>query len=229
MPVKTSPDILPLLATIPYFQNVEPETLQEIVRAAFMQEYETGQLVLLEGEQTVGLYIVQDGSLKVTKIAVDGREQILQFLDAGDVFNAISVFTGQPNPATVSALEPSKVWLIRRDTILKMLDMQPQFARRVIQDLAGRVMHLISLVEDLSLRSVEARLARLLLEHAVNDRVQRHRWATQIEIASRLGTVPDVVSRTLRKLVERGLIQIHGKEIQLVDREELEKIARIEP
>jgi CRP-like cAMP-binding protein len=229
MPIKTSPEILPFLDTIPYFQNLEQETLQEVVRGAFLRAYDIGQIVLLEGEQTVGLYIVQEGSLKVTKIAVDGREQILQFLDAGDVFNAISVFTGQANPATVSALEPSKVWLIRRDTILKMLDTHPQFARRVIQELAGRVLHLISLVEDLSLRSVEARLARLLLEHSVDDKVQRQRWATQTEIASRLGTVPDVVSRTLRKLVDQGLIQMHRKDILLLDREGLEAIAKVEP
>jgi CRP/FNR family transcriptional regulator, dissimilatory nitrate respiration regulator len=229
MPVKPSPDILPFLTTIPYFKNADPETIREVVKAAFMQEYETGQLVLLEGEQTAGLYIVQQGSLKVTKIALDGREQILQFLGAGDVFNAISVFTGQPNMATVSALEPSKVWLIRRETILKMLDTHPQFSRRVIQDLAERVTHLITLVEDLSLRSVEARLARLLLEHSVDDRVQRQRWATQIEIASRLGTVPDVVSRTLRKLVERGLIEMNRQEIKLIDRAGLEMVAKIEP
>jgi CRP/FNR family transcriptional regulator, dissimilatory nitrate respiration regulator len=229
MPVKTSPDILPFLDTIPYFQNLEQKTLQEVVRGAFLRAYEVGQIVLLEGEQTVGLYIVQEGSLKVSKIGVDGREQILQFLDAGEVFNAISVFTGQSNPATVSALEPSKVWLIRRETILKMLDTHPHFARRVIQELAGRVLHLISLVEDLSLRSVEARLARLLLEHSVDDKVQRRRWATQTEIASRLGTVPDVVSRTLRKLVDQGLIQMHGKDILLIDREGLEAIAKVEP
>ncbi len=221
--------ILPLLAAIPYFQDIEPSALQEIVQAAFLKEYESGQLVLLEGEQASGLYIVQQGKLKVSKISLDGREQILQFLDSGEVFNAISVLAGGTNAATVTALEPSQVWLIRRETILKLLDTHPQFARRVIQDLAGRVLHLISLVEDLSLRSVESRLARLLLENSVNDRVQRQRWATQNEMASRLGTVPDVVSRTLRRLAERGLIQINRHEIRLIDRAGLEEVARIEP
>lgn len=118
---------------------------------------------------------------------------------------------------------------MRRETVLRLLDTHPQFARLVIQDLAGRVVHLIALVEDLSLRSVEARLARLLLEKASGDRVQRKRWATQTEIASRLGTVPDVVSRTLRRLAERGLIQISRQEIILVDRAGLEAAAQIEP
>lgn len=228
MPLQTPPDILPLLATVPYFRDASPETMHEIARAALLQEYEAGQLVLLEGEQAAGLHIVQEGWLKVSKIALDGREQIIQLLGDGEVFNAISVLAGQVNAATVSALEPSKVWLIRRVTILKLLDTHPQFARRVIQDLAGRVLHLISLVEDLSLRSVEARLAKLLLENAINSRVQRKRWATQSEIAARLGTVPDIVSRTMRRLSEGGLIKVSRHEIVLLDPAGLEALAQVE-
>lgn len=228
MTVKGSQNILPLLSTIPYFQGIAPGTLQDIAQAALLWKYDTGQLVLLEGEETAGLYLVQEGWVKVSKIALDGREQILQLLGNGEVFNAVSVFTGQTNAATVTALEPSSVWLIRREAMLRMLDTHPEFARRVIQDLAGRVLHLISLVEDLSLRTVEARLARLLLENAVEGRVPRQRWATQNEIAARLGTVTDVISRTLRRLSERGLIQIDRQEIRVLDRAGLELAAQVE-
>jgi CRP/FNR family transcriptional regulator len=159
---------------------------------------------------------------------IDGREQILQLLGKGDVFNAVSVFIGVPNPASVTALESTRLWMIRRDVMLKLLDSHPDMARPIIQDLAGRVTHLIALVEDLSLRTVEARLARLILELSDGDKVHRKKWATQAELASRLGTVPDVVSRTLRKLSDRGLIQMGRPEIQILDRPKLEMIARIE-
>jgi CRP/FNR family transcriptional regulator len=171
---------------------------------------------------------VQSGWLKASKIAVDGREQILQFLGSGEVFNAVSVFTATPNPASVTALETAQVWMIARDELLNLLDADPRFARRIIQNLAGRVMHLIALVEDLSLRTVEARLARLLLEQSVEGKVRRKKWATQTEMAARLGTVPDVVSRTLRKLSERGLIEISRNEIAILNRHQLEVIAEIE-
>lgn len=228
MTVTPSDGILPLLSSVAYFQGVDEKALQEIVRAAHLRQYEAGQLVLLEGEQAAGLYLIQSGCLKVSKIALDGREQILHLLEAREVFNAVGVFTGQPNAATVTALEPSRVWLIHRETMKRLLVAQPELAIRVIEDLAGRVSHLISLVEDLSLRTVEARLARLLLENAVKGSVQRQRWATQIEIASRLGTVPDVISRTMRKLAERGLIEISRQAIRVIDREGLEVIAQIE-
>jgi CRP/FNR family transcriptional regulator len=215
------------LSTVTYFTGLDPRTFETVLQAARLQEYDPDQLVILEGEPASGLYVVQSGWLKVSKIAIDGREQILQFLGSGDVFNAVSVFTGTPNPATVTALEATRLWKISRSVMLQLLDANPKLARLIIQDLAGRVTHLISLVEDLSLRSVEARLVRLLLEQSVGNVVPRQKWATQTEIAARLGTVPDVVSRTLRKLSDRGLIRLSRQEIQILDRPELDKIAMV--
>lgn len=217
-----------VLSVVPYFAGLDQRTLETIARTAIPRDYDPGQLVILEGEPASGLYIVQDGWLKVSKIAIDGREQILQFLGKGEVFNAVSVFTEAPNPASVTALEMARLWIIKRDTMLQLLETNPIMARFIIQDLARRLTHLISLVEDLSLRTVEARLARLLLEQSVGETVERKKWATQTEMASRLGTVSDVISRTMRKLAERGMIQVTRNEIQILNRAELEKIAMIE-
>ena len=222
------PETIEILSAISYFQGLDTQTLATIVGAASARTYEADQLVILEGEPAAGLFIVQYGWLKVSKIAVDGREQILQFLGSGEAFNAVSVFTGAPNQASVTAMEPTRLWMISREAMLNLLDSNPEIAHLVIQDLAGRVSHLIALVEDLSLRTVEARLARLLLEQSKGNLVKRQKWATQSEIASRLGTVPDVVSRTLRKLADRGLIQINRQEIRILSRTELETIAMVE-
>jgi CRP/FNR family transcriptional regulator, dissimilatory nitrate respiration regulator len=217
-----------VLSAVPYFRGLEPRTMETVSRSASPRVYDPDQLVLLEGEPASGLYIVQYGWLKVSKIAMDGREQILQLLGSGEVFNAVSVFSGTPNPASVTALETTRLWMISRQAMLRLLDENPAIARLIIQDLAGRVTHLITLVEDLSLRTVEARLARLLLEQSSGNTLHRKKWATQTEIASRLGTVPDVLSRTLRKLSERGLIQIGRQEIRILDRPELETIAMVD-
>jgi CRP/FNR family transcriptional regulator, dissimilatory nitrate respiration regulator len=217
-----------VLSAVSYFAELDLQSLQAISRSAISRVYDPDQLVILEGEPALGLYVVQYGWLKVSKIAIHGREQILQFLGRGEVFNAVSVFTGAPNQASVTALEETRLWMIGREAMLNLLDSNPRMARLVIQDLAGRVTHLISLVEDLSLRTVEARLARLLLEQSSVDTVHRQKWATQTEIASRLGTVPDVISRTLRKLADQGLIQISRQEIRILDRSELETIAMVE-
>jgi CRP-like cAMP-binding protein len=221
MPEKTIHKLTDLLAVLPYFKDLDVSTAQAVTQAALRRKYETNQIILLEGEPASGLYIIQDGWLKVSKISLDGREQILQFLGTGEVFNAIGVFTNTPNPATVTALEPSIVWMIPKESMLELLQTHPALARMIIQDLAGRVLHLITLVEDLSLRKVESRFARLLLEEAHNDIIQRKRWATQTEIAARLGTVPDVVSRTMRKMTELGILQATRSEITILDRGKL--------
>ena len=82
-------------------------------------------------------------------------------------------------------------------------------------------MHLVRLVEDLSLCSVEARLARLILQKAQGDALRRQPWATQAEMAARLGTVPDMVNRSLRKLAEAGVIRVERHQIQILDKEGL--------
>ncbi len=201
--------------------------MKQISRAAHCHIYDAGQVILLEGEPCVGLYIVESGWLKAVKIGQDGREQVLHTLGPGEVFNAVSVFTEVPNQATVTALETSRVWIIRREVLLSMMDEYPALARQVVKDLAGRVMHLVRLVEDLSLRPVEARLARLLLDQAQGDVVLRQRWATQSEMAARLGTVPDVVNRALRKLAEAGLIHVERHQIRILNKDGLTIIAQV--
>jgi CRP/FNR family transcriptional regulator len=215
-----------ILKAVSYFAKLDDVALASMERAAIRRIYDVEQVILIEGEPCSGLYIVESGWLKVVKIGLDGREQVLQTLKPGDVFNAISVFTDAPNQATVAALETSVVWMVRREVLLNLLEEHPPLARQVIQELAGKVQSLIRLVEDLSLRSVEARLARLLLEQAEGESVQRRRWATQAEMASRLGTVPDVVNRALRKLSDGGLIHVERHQIQILDKEGLKTVAQ---
>ena len=216
-----------ILRSVSYFTNLDNAALDLVARSAIHRVYAEGQVVLLEGEPCAGLYIVESGWLKAIKIGLDGREQVLQMLKPGDAFNLISIFTGAPNQATVAALEASHVWVIPRSFLLSLLEEQPSFAQLVVKDLAGRVMHLVSLVEDLSLRSVEARLARLLLEQAQGDLVHRQRWATQAAMAARLGTVPDVVNRALRKLAEDGIVAVERHQIMILERDKLKIIAQL--
>jgi CRP/FNR family transcriptional regulator len=206
------------LSAVPYFAELDPATLQTVAQAAIRREYETGQVVFLEGEPCAGLCVVQDGWLKVVKLSPDGREQVLRIVSAGETFNEVSVFTTAPNPATVVALEPSTVWIIQRQVMLQLLDQHPGMARRILQNLAEHVLYLVSLIEDLSLRTVEARLARHLLERASAGKLRRHRWATQAEMAARLGTVLEVLNRALQGLVTEGLIEVERHQIRIVDR-----------
>lgn len=213
------------LRAISFFEELDEPTLQELARGARWREYDVGEVVVLEGEAGSGLYYQQYGWLKVVKISPAGREQILRFLEPGETFNEVGVFTNQPNPATAIALEPTGVWSIQREAIMRLFRERPDFAQQVIARMADRLLHLVSLVTDLSLRTVTGRLARLLLEDASDDVLHRPRWYTQAELAARLGTVPDVIQRALRSLESDGFIGVDRHQIRILDRTALAEIA----
>lgn len=215
------------LSNIPYFANLDITLIETIAQHMKVQHYDTGQVVFLEGGPDVALYIVRTGWLKAVKTSPDGREQVLHFIGPNEVFNAIGVFVESANPATVIALEPTTVWIIQQNTILKLLDQHPELGRVIIQRLAERVQQLIHMVEDLSLRTIEARLARYLIEQSTEEQLSRPRWATQAEMANRLGTVPDVLNRALRGLAKENLIQVERHQIQILDYQGLEAKAEL--
>jgi len=217
-----------ILNAVPHFHGLGDATLKAVAEAATRKGYSKNQVVFVEGEPSDGLFIVDEGWLKVVKLSADGREQVIHFLGPGETFNALSVLTKMPNPATVVALEKSTVWLVHREAMMQLLDTHPKLALAMVQKLAVRLQHLVSLVEDLSLRTVEERLSRLLLEHSEQGTLQRRRWATQTEMAARLGTVPDVLSRALRKLADEGLIRVARHQIEILDLKGLEERAMLE-
>ncbi len=216
-----------ILSTVPYFAALDAKSLEVVARTAVRREYEAGEMVFGEGEPCAGLFVVESGWLKSVKVSPAGREQVIRFVGPGDAFNEVGVLVGSPNLVSIIALEPAAVWVVQRDTLFALIDQNPRLARFVIQNLAKRTLHLIGLVEDLSLRSVEARLARLSLEQAKEGAVRRRRWTTQAEMAARRGTVPDVLNRALRSFSDENLIQVDRHQIRILDRKGLEAKATV--
>ena len=222
----TTQEAAVLLSGIPSFAGLDAATLEAVAQAAVRRSYHAGQIVFLEGRPCAGLYVVEDGWLRAVKVSVAGREQVVRFVGPGEGLGEIGALAGGLNQATVEALEPTTVWIVRRDPLLRLMDEHLPLARVITENLARRVIHLMSLVEDLSLRPVVARLARLLVEQSTSGVLSRRRWSTQAEIAARLGTVPEVLNRALRSLTEEGLIQVERHQITIIDREGLETKAQ---
>ncbi|MEJ2748065.1 MAG: helix-turn-helix domain-containing protein [Anaerolineae bacterium] len=105
------------------------------------------------------------------------------------------------------------------------MQQRPDFAQHVIESMAERVQYLVTLVTDLSLRSVIGRLSRLILEDADGDTLHRPQWYTQSELAARLGTVPDVIQRALRTLESDDIIEVQRHLIRIRDHQALAQIA----
>jgi CRP-like cAMP-binding protein len=209
------------LRRIPLFAGLPQETLSRVASLLVQRTYAPDETIILEGAPCQAAYFLAQGHVRVIRTSPDGREQVLVRLGPGQSFNTVPPFQSQgANHATVRAADQVTVYAISNDDLHRLVTEHPAFALGLLRDFANRLDHLTDLVEDLSLRTVRGRLARFLLEEANAGQVTRH-W-TQAEIAARLGTVREMISRTLRTLADTGLIRIDRQQIVLLDREGLE-------
>ena len=209
------------LQSIPYFSGLDTAALQKLARLATLREYPAGAIVFLEGETSAGLYIVQRGWVKVVKFSPEGREQAPRHFGSGEAFSEIGIFEERSNPATAVTLEASALWLLERRLVQPLLKANPELLLSLLGAMTDRVAYLVDMTAEFSLHTVEVRLARLLLDQASDDVLERPVWMTQAELATRLGTVPDVLSRVLRSLSDANLIRVDRRRIVILNRTEL--------
>ena len=215
------------LQTFEFLRGLDHETIAALAKSAIWKVYPPNAAVFWEGDIESNLYYLQYGSLKALRTAPDGREQVLRFLDAGEIFNEIGVLAKRPNPVTAVALEESGIWLLPRQAMEAIILAHPQTALQIIGNMADKIISLVTLAADLSLKTVEARFAKLLLDSAEGDVIERRRWTNQTELAAHLGTVPDVLSRVIRELTKAGLIAMDKQQIRILNRAGLAERAMI--
>ena len=220
--------LLKRLQTFEFLRGLDEADLCNLAESAVWKVFAPNAIVFWEGDSESNLYFLQYGSLKILKSSDDGREQVLRFISAGELFNEIGVLAKRPNPATAIALEESGIWLLPRQAMETIILAHPQTALQIISNMADKIISLVTLAADLSLKTVEARFAKLLLDSAEGDVIERRRWTNQTELAAHLGTVPDVLSRVIRELTKAGLIEMDKQLIRILDRAGLTERAMIQ-
>jgi CRP-like cAMP-binding protein len=214
------------LRQIPLFAALGPADLTSVAAMVVERRYERGDIILLEGEMGGALHYVQSGLVKVFKTSASGKEQVLRLIAPGYTFNDVPALDGGPNPASAAALEPSIVYVIGRAELRKLIASRPEVAQAVVQSLAQALRHLVMLVEDLSLRHVTARVAKILLdqETAESEGRLQHR-ITQQEMAALAGTAREVVGRALKELEIAGAIEMRQGRPVVLNRDRLRVLA----
>jgi len=207
--------LLKRLQAFEFLHGLDEPSLLDLAKSAVWKVFPPNAVVFWEGDTESNLYYLQYGSLKALRTASDGREQVLRFLDAGEIFNEIGVLAKRPNPVTAVALEESGIWLIPRHALEEVVMKYPQTALQIIGNMADKIIDLVMLASDLSLKTVEARFSKLLLDSADGNVIERRRWTNQTELAAHLGTVPDVLSRVIRELTRAGLIEMDKQQIRI--------------
>lgn len=201
-----------------YFQDVNDAILGEISQGMQLCCFEGGEAVFWEGETSKGLYIIEQGSVRLYKTSLQGRELVLQVFGEGESFNEVPVFDRETNPVNVAALEDSLIWIVDAVAIRACLDKYPEVTKAIILNLSKNLRMLVEKVEELSFFQVTNRLARLLARLPDEQLMgQTDLRLTRDELAARLGTVREVVVRSLRELERSGAIQVSRTKIEIVD------------
>lgn len=219
---KSDEKIFDLWQSVPFLNELTPEIVQSLANVAVRHHYLAGATLFVEGDPVAGLFLIEAGSIKIVRFTKEGREHTLHVFQRGDTFNDVPALDGASNPATAIAFTDTVVWRITRSDLQQLALRYPALAWSLLESIARRTRYLVNLVQDLSARNVKARLARLLLEQAqASEDTTSNQFLTQEEMASRLGTVREVVGRALRNLVASGIITFDRHRIFILDSERL--------
>lgn len=219
------------LSKLAFFSGLGNDALLEIGPHIHERSFSPGQVVILEGDPCRAVYFVARGLVRTRRLSLDGREQVLAYHGSGEPLNLVPALDGGPALATVDAVMDTTLYTIPCERFWWITRHHHEVAQAVLKHLATEVRRLSDMVEDLALYTVRTRLARFLLAHASAERGEvaegtqpPRRW-TQEEIAAQIGTVREMVGRTLRAYAAAGLIRRQRGRIVVVDREGLEREA----
>ncbi len=202
----------------PFFKGLSDASLQELMDGMNLRKFERGEVLFWEGDPCAGLHIIQQGSVKLFRLSPNGRQHIVRVMQEGETCNEVPAFDNGVNPVNVEALEECLVWVISSESVQQLMQKDPQFMQVIVQNLAKMMRHLVKMVSDMAFYQVTHRLARLISEIPAEELSGESgaRW-TQDQIAARLGTVREVVARSLRELERSGAIEVGNRRIRITN------------
>lgn len=207
------------LRQVGFCAELNETTVSDLAAIAVPLHRAAGTLIQLEGEPAEAMYVVIQGRVKIARIAANGREQVLHVAGVGHHFNTVPIFDGGVCPANAEALCDVRLLALPRAPLVQVMERHPMLALAFLKEFTGRLRHLVHLVDELALHTVQGRLAGLLLTQAeAAERGEAVSPLTQSEMAAHLGTVREMVARTLKGFEVLGLVRMERGAITVLDR-----------
>jgi CRP-like cAMP-binding protein len=210
-----------LLRTVPIFSELSDKDIESLARVASRKKCPKDTVVFFENEEGDSFFMILQGRIKVTILGDDGREVILSVLGPGDFFGEMALLDNEPRSATAIAVEDSELLSLHRNDFQHVLGENAGITTALIRVLSARLRKANHQISTLALLDVYGRVARVILDMAreegkrLKDGRISFRRATHQEIANRIGTTRETVTRMLKDLERQGMIQVEGKEIVL--------------
>jgi CRP-like cAMP-binding protein len=222
---------IPILKKSLLFSGLDEEYLAEVAAISVKRTFSKGETLFGEGETATGFYLLASGSIKLCKVSPDGKEKVLHFVHPSETFAEAAFFGDGKYPAEARALESGAALFFPRQAFMGLLERNPRFSLNLIISLSLLLRRFARQIEELSFAEVPARLASYLMESAAKKSTA-FQGKTYLdldikkgELASRLGTASETLSRTFKKLKEEGMLSVEGNRVIILDMARLEKLA----
>ena len=219
-------DIEKYLKKTSLFNCLNSFQLARLGRVIAIKSYKKNALIFSEGDPASGFYIVAEGKIKVYKLSAQGKEYIMNVAASGQTIADVTVFSGKDYPAYAQAITNSTLLFLPKLQLLDILREYPEIALRMLAALSQRQRRFAEMIEDLSLRDVSCRLAKYLLN--LSKEKKDHTFSLDMqksELALKLATIPETLSRNLKKLKVRKLISLKDNRVTILNPEALRKLA----
>ena len=219
-------DIEKYLKKTSLFNCLNGFQIARLGRAIAIKSHKKGALIFSEGDPASGFYIVAEGKVKVYKLSAQGKEYIMNVFSSGQTIAEVTVFSGKDYPAYAQAITNSTLLFLPKLQLLDILREHPEIALRMLAALSQRQRHFAEMIEDLSLRDVSCRLAKYLLNLSSQKKSNTFSLDMQkSELALKLATIPETLSRNLKKLKNKKLISFKADKITILNPESLRQLA----
>jgi CRP-like cAMP-binding protein len=208
-----------LLRTVPIFSELTDGDITSLAKLSSRRRFPKDTVVFFENEEGDSFFMILEGRIKVTILGDDGREVILSMLGPGDFFGEMALLDNEPRSATAIAVEETELLSLNRADFQTVLTDNRSITTALIKILTARLRRANHQISTLALLDVYGRVARVIVDMAreegrrLRDGRIAFRRATHQEIANRIGTTRETVTRMLKDLERQGLIHIEGKEI----------------
>jgi CRP/FNR family transcriptional regulator len=220
-----------LLKQCPLFAGLREEDLKRIKGIAILRQVGKREVLFSEGEEAKGFYVILSGKVKLYKISPEGKEQILHMVSAPDAFAEAALFLEGSYPAFAEALVDSRLLFFPKRDFVHLIEKNPQLSINMIVSLSHFLRKFASLIEELSLKEVSSRVAKYFIDLSLKS-VRDGKNSKEVDLdlsktqlASKLGTISETLSRTLSKMKSKGVIDVDKNRILILNRELLEEMA----
>lgn len=224
------PEEIEFLGSVPIFSGLDGKILNQISRLGIRKVYKKDSTILNENETGSMFFVIISGKVKVSRSSEDGREIILSILNPSDFFGEMAILDGLNRSANVIALENVELFLIQRADFLNLLNENSEIAISLLQELTRRLRASDMKIKSLSLRDAEGKVASVILQLAddigkiKNGKVEIERLPVQHDLANMAGTSRETISRTINSFAKRGLIELEGSHLRIVDFEKFKEL-----